>query len=469
MRRRDRPFGLVGPQADPLTRSLDTLRTDLLAILRAGIGAVDAAQLTERALESDAARGFTRLASRQIRIIAAGKAARGMADRAVRMLRVHLSSDVRLQPDATLRVSGRVSGGIVIAPDEVSVPPLESIAAGHPTPNAASERAGRRALEIARSTTGDDLLLVLLSGGASALMAAPADGVSIGDKSATTARLLESGADIHALNTVRKHLSAVKGGWLAAAAAGPSLTLAISDVVGDDPSVIASGPTVADATTFEQALAVLEEFGGARAYPRAVVSRLEAGARGMLPDTPKPGDDRLARAATTVIGGRQNAMDGAAQEAEARGYHVMQIDDAVVGEARTTAVSHVRAVFARASSVGRPVCIISSGETTVHVTGRGRGGRNQEFALASAALLHETPSLSALASIGTDGVDGPTDAAGAIADSTTVPRAEKLGVPSPARYLDNNDSYTFFTRLGDLVKTGPTGTNVGDLQVILLA
>jgi hydroxypyruvate reductase len=147
----------------------------------------------------------------------------------------------------------------------------------------------------------------------------------------------------------------------------------------------------------------------------------------------------------------------------------MQIDDAVVGEARTTAVSHVRAVFARASSVGRPVCIISSGETTVHVTGRGRGGRNQEFALASAALLHETPSLSALASIGTDGVDGPTDAAGAIADSTTVPRAEKLGVPSPARYLDNNDSYTFFTRLGDLVKTGPTGTNVGDLQVILLA
>ncbi len=373
-----------------------------------------------------------------------------MADAAVRMLRVR-------------------SGGVLIAPDEVSVPPLESIAAGHPTPNAASERAGRRALEIARSTTGDDLLLVLLSGGASALMAVPADGLSISDKSATTARLLEAGADIHALNTVRKHLSAVKGGWLAAAAAGPSLTLAISDVVGDDPSVIASGPTVPDATTFEQALAVLEQFGGAGAYPNAVVGHLEAGARGAFSETPKPGDERLARATTTVIGGRHNAMNGAAQEAETRGFHVLRIDDAVAGDARTTAVSHVRAVLARAASIGRPVCIISSGETTVHVTGRGRGGRNQEFALASAALLHDATSVAALASIGTDGVDGPTDAAGAIVDSTTFTRAEKLGVPSPARFLDNNDSYTFFTRLGDLVKTGPTGTNVGDLQVILLA
>ena len=366
-----------------------------------------------------------------------------------------------------LRVDGQV-GGIVIAPIAVSVAPLESIAAGHPTPNAASERAGRRALEIARSTARNDLLLVLLSGGASALMAAPAEGVSVAEKSATTARLLEAGADIHSLNTVRKHLSAVKGGWLAAAAAAPCHTFAISDVVGDDPSVIASGPTVGDATTFEQALAVLEEFGGARSYPPSVVSHLEAGARGAIPETPKPDDERLARARTIVIGGRRNAMDGAAHEAETRGYHVLQIDDAVVGEARTTAVSHVRAVLARAASIGRPVCIISSGETTVRVAGRGKGGRNQEFALASAALLHETP-LSALASVGTDGVDGPTDAAGAIVDSTTMTRAEKAGASNPARYLDNNDSYTFFTRLGDLVKTGPTGTNVGDLQVILLA
>ena len=414
-------------------------------ILRAGIGAVDAAQLTARALESDVA------TSRHIRIVAAGKAARGMAEAAMRAL------------------GDRVNGGIVIAPGEVKISSLESIAAGHPTPNAASERAGRRALEIARSTGADGLLLVLLSGGASSLMAAPAQGVSLEDKRTTTLRLLRAGADIHALNTVRKHLSAIKGGSLAAASQGWCRTLAISDVVGDDPSVIASGPTVGDATTFEQALAVLHEFGGDAAYPSAVVRHLEAGARHNIPETPKPGDERLARAITTVIGGRRNAMDGAAHEARTRGYQLLQIEDPLVGDARTTAPSHVRAMLARAASIGRPACIVSSGETTVHVTGHGRGGRNQEFVLAAADLLHEATSVAALASIGTDGVDGPTDAAGAIADSTTVARAEKLGIPSPLPYLDNNDTYTFFTRLGDLVKTGPTGTNVGDLQVILLA
>jgi glycerate 2-kinase len=370
--------------------------------------------------------------------------------------------------DAAIRSLGEaVRGGVVITPHEILAPPLEAIAAGHPTPSAASERAGRRALEIARATVADDLLFVLLSGGASSLMAAPAPGVSLADKSATTARLLHEGADIHALNTVRKHLSAIKGGWLAAAAAGRCCTLAISDVVGDDPSVIGSGPTVGDETTFEQALGVLDHFGGAQSYPAAVVRHLADGARGATPETPKPGDARLARATTTIVGGRRDAMDGAAREAGARGYHVLRIDDAVVGEARTTAVSHVRAVLARAASMGRPACIVSSGETTVHVTGRGTGGRNQEFALASAALLRETTSAM-LASAGTDGVDGPTDAAGAMADSTTLARAAALGL-RPSHYLDDNDAYAFFTRVGDLIKTGPTGTNVGDLQVILLA
>jgi glycerate 2-kinase len=389
-------------------------------------------------------------ASRYV-IVAAGKAARGMAEASVRAL------------------GDSVRGGVVIAPTDVTIPPLESIAGGHPTPNAASERAGRRAIELARSTTPDDLLLVLLSGGASALMAAPADGVRLEDKRATTARLLSAGADIHALNTVRKHLSAVKGGWLAAAADGRCRTFAISDVVGDDLSVIGSGPTVADASTFEQALDVLRRFGGDREYPPAVIAHLEAGARGRLAETPKPGDERLARATSTVIGGRRDAMDGAVREARTRGYHVLQIDDPVVGEARTTAVSHLRAVLARASGIGRPVCIVSSGETTVHVTGRGIGGRNQEFALATAGMLADTASLAAVASVGTDGVDGPTDAAGAIADSTTVQRATALRLGSAAQYLDDNNAYAFFARLGDLINTGPTGTNVGDLQVILLA
>src|SRR6185437_3167757 len=178
-------------------------------------------------------------------------------------------------------------------------------------------------------------------------------------------------ADIHALNTVRKHLSAIKGGWLAASAAGRCLTLAISDVVGDDLSVIASGPTVPDASSFADALDVVARFGGRAAYPRPAIARLTAGARGDAPETPKPGDARLSRAAAHVIGGRREAMAGAAAAAEARGYHVLRVDDAVVGDARTTAISHLRAVTARAASLPRPACIVSSGETTVHVVGKG--------------------------------------------------------------------------------------------------
>jgi len=433
------------------------MRTDLLAIVQAGIGAVDPFALTARALGgSEVARGLNRAADSgsaerpaAIQVIAAGKAARGMAEAAVSVL------------------GTRVRSGVVIAPSDVSVPPLESIAGGHPTPNAGSERGGRRALEIARSAADGDALLVLLSGGASSLMSAPAEGVSLDDKIATTARLLRAGADIQALNTVRKHLSAVKGGWLAAAAGGCT-ALAISDVVGDDVSVIASGPTVPDATTFEQAVEILRRFGGEREFPAAVVRHLAVGVRGEVPETPKAGDARLAAATTTVIGGRRDAMAGALREAQSRGYHLLKIDDAVVGEARTAAVAHVRAMSARAAGIGRPACIVSSGETTVRVKGRGKGGRNQEFALAAAALLQATASGAALASAGTDGVDGPTDAAGAVADSTTIARAQALGL-NPSGFLDDNNAYGFFAPLGDLIKTGPTGTNVGDLQVILLA
>ena len=312
---------------------------------------------------------------------------------------------------------------------------------------------------------------MLLSGGASALMAVPARGVTLDDKRATTERLLRAGADIHALNTVRKHLSAIKGGWLAAHTRGACRALAISDVVGDDLSVIASGPTVGDASRFQDALDVLERFGGAAAYPPAVVGRLRNGARstaGAAPETPKPDDPRLARTTTTVIGSRLDAMTGAAGEAASLGYHLLRVDDAVIGDARTAAVSHLRAVLERAAGVGRPACIISSGETTVHVTGGGKGGRNQEFALAAAEGLARLGAAVVMASVGTDGIDGPTDAAGAVADSTTLERARAAGL-SPDRHLSDNNAYAFFDALGDLIHTGPTGTNVGDLQIILLA
>ena len=349
--------------------------------------------------------------------------------------------------------------------------PFETIVGGHPMPTAESERGGRRALDIAASLQPDETLLVFLSGGASALMAVPADGLTLADKQATTRHLLRAGADIHALNTVRKHLSSIKGGRLAACTAGACRTFAISDVVGDDLTVIGSGPTVPDASTFRDALDILRRFGaesGDAAYPHAVLDRVTRGARGELPDTPKPNDPRLARATATVIGGRSNAMDGAARDAESRGYHVIRIDDAVVGEARLAGTSHLRAVLARATGARRPACIVSSGETTVRVTGDGKGGRNQEFALACAGVLASLGAPAAAASVGTDGIDGPTDAAGALVDDTTLDRARAAHL-QPDVFLERNDVYRFFDTLGDLIHTGPTGTNVGDLQTILLA
>ncbi len=370
---------------------------------------------------------------------------------------------------AALHLGSRVRSALVVASAPAAVPSgFELIVGGHPIPTLGSVRGGRRALELAAGLAPDERLLVLLSGGASALMAVPAEGITLEDKRATTERLLRAGADIHALNTVRKHLSSIKGGWLAARAGGNCDALAISDVVGDDPSFIASGPTVADVSRFEDALEVLRRFGGQEAYPAAVVARLRQGAADAVPETPKPGDPRIAQTRTSVIGSRRNAMAGALARAAAFGYHTVRLDDPVVGDARTTAVAHVRAVFARAAGIGRPACIVSSGETTVHVTGSGRGGRNQEFALAAAALLADARAIAVLGSVGTDGIDGPTDAAGAVADSATIDRAAAAGLP-PARFLDDNDAYAFFDALGDLIHTGPTGTNVGDLQVILLA
>ena len=370
---------------------------------------------------------------------------------------------------AARRLGSRVRAGVVVASTPAFVPEgFELFVGGHPSPTAESERAGRRALDLAATLEAGERLLVLLSGGASALMAVPADGLTLAEKRATTDRLLAAGADIHALNTVRKHLSAIKGGWLAARARGACDALVISDVVGDDPSFIASGPTVADPSRFEDALDVLGRFGGEAAYPSAVVAHLRRGAGGAVPDTPKPGDARTAQTTTAVIGSRRDAMSGALAEAVRLGYQTLRLDDPVVGEARTSAVAHLRAVQARATGLGRPACVVSSGETTVHVTGRGKGGRNQEFALAAAELLALAGAPVALASVGTDGIDGPTDAAGAIADSTTLERARAADLP-PGRYLSDNNAHAFFDALGDLIDTGPTGTNVGDLQVILLA
>jgi glycerate 2-kinase len=281
---------------------------------------------------------------------------------------------------------------------------------------------------------------------------------------------MTQGADIHELNTVRKHLSAIKGGQLAVASPGQVLTLAVSDVVGDDLSVIASGPTVPDDSTFVAALDVLAARGGHDAYPAAVVSRLRRGLSGDVAETPKTGDPRLGRAVARVIGPQRGAIDGARRAAEALGFRVHVVADPITGEARMAARELVdRLVQDRRTLPAGPLCVIASGETTVTVVGTGRGGRNQEFAFSLAREIGRLGGNTAGASIGTDGIDGPTDAAGAIVDGTTFDRARAAGISDPDTYLDNNNTYEFFKTVNDLILTGPTSTNVGDLQVILLA
>lgn len=368
----------------------------------------------------------------------------------------------------------RVAAGLVVVPSGTNAPfntrtNIDVIEAGHPTPDEGSERAGRRALALAAGTPAEACLVVLLSGGASALVAAPADGVTLEEKRTVTRELLRAGADICALNTVRKHLSIVKGGRLAADCRAPVVTLAISDVVGDDPSAIASGPTVPDPTSFSDALTALRDHGVQDRIPAAVLRHLEAGTRGERAESPKPGDSRLRRSRFHLIGSARNAIEGAAGAAGSLGYSVHVHATAVVGEARDAALAHLETAARILHDLPRPACILSSGETTVTVSGTGRGGRNQEFALASAPLMRSLGEVAAIASLGTDGIDGPTDAAGAIADTTTVERARHAGLRPLSDYLDNNDAYTCFSALGDLVRTGPTGTNVGDIQVILVA
>jgi glycerate-2-kinase len=372
--------------------------------------------------------------------------------------------------------AGRVKRGVVAGsrPDGAALESTyEWFEAGHPDPNHASISAAQRALALAREAKRDPdaLLVVLLSGGASAMLAAPAAEVTLEDKIATSRAIMHAGFAIDALNCVRKHLSDVKGGQLAAAAAR-TLTLAISDVHGpiaDDPSVIGSGPTVPDPTTYGEAMEIVRSI---REIPARVRARLDRGLKGELPETIKPGDARLANAKYEVIANRVTSLDAARIAAESLGYTVTVIDRATGGEARDASRQFVDRARVLARSARRPHCVLAAGETTVTVAGKGLGGRNQEFALAAAPHVEALRASLAidvvLASAGTDGADGPTDAAGAVVDSTTLERARARGLDGLST-LAANDSYHFFEPLGDLIKWGPTGTNVGDVQLLLMA
>jgi hydroxypyruvate reductase len=363
-------------------------------------------------------------------------------------------------------------GGVVAGPRGESQLPgaLEWFNAGHPSPDASGEAAGRKALSVAAQSRARGVLVVLLSGGASSMLAVPAAGLTLMDKAETAHALMRAGVPIAELNCVRKHLSAIKGGRLAAAA-GRTVTLAISDVhtpVPDDPTVIGSGPTVADPTTFADALSIVRRAGVERSVPPTVIAHLERG----NDETPKPGDPRLGRSSDSsydVIASRTVAMDGAARAASALGYEVRMIAPATSGEARIAGAAFAAEALRDARGAGRPLCVIASGETTVRVTGTGRGGRNQEFVLAAIPALDAAAGTvtAVMASAGTDGIDGPTDAAGAIADTSSSVRAVSAGVDAGAA-LASNGAYDFFRPLGDLIMWGPTGTNVGDVHVMLV-
>jgi hydroxypyruvate reductase len=343
---------------------------------------------------------------------------------------------------------------------------IEIVEAAHPVPDDKGREAAGRIYQRVQGLSADDLVLCLISGGASALLALPAPGLTLNDKQDVNRALLKSGANIVEMNTVRKHLSAIKGGRLAVAAQ-PARVLSwlISDVPNDDPGVIGSGPTVADKTTFADALAVLAKY--RIDPPAAVLKHLQDGAAGRIAETPKPGDPRLANVETIMVATPKRSLEAAAAVAREHGVEVLMLGDNLEGEARELGAAHARQALEIARRGGKPVAILSGGETTVTVRGQGRGGRNVEYLLAETIAADGAAGIWGL-SADTDGVDGAEDIAGAVFTPDTLARARAKG-RDPQAMLDDNDGHGFFGMLGDSLLTGPTRTNVNDFRVTLIA
>jgi glycerate 2-kinase len=343
--------------------------------------------------------------------------------------------------------------------------------AGHPLPDLAGEQAALRIVRLLSAAREKDLVISCISGGGSALLPAPADGVTLEDKRALTEMLSAVGADINELNTVRKHVSLTKGGNLMRIAYPAFVVnLLLSDVVGDDPQTIASGPFVPDRSTFAQAMEILDRYGLSKDLPSGIERRIREGISGLVPETPKPGDMIFDRVKNIVIGSNGLSLHAGKTKAEELGYATLILSSSIVGDTTEAAMFHA-AVAREVRATGNPVparaCLLSGGETTVRIRGNGLGGRNQEFALALVRDASHIPGCLFL-SVGTDGTDGPTDAAGAVVDSLTFDRGMQKGL-DPASFLRNNDSHTFFRELDDLIVTGPTRTNVMDVRLVLIA
>ncbi len=415
------------------------MKKHALQIFRAALDAAEPQQAVLRHLRFD---GRTLIAGRhryrlleteRVFVIGAGKASGAMASAVERLL------------------GRRITGGLVTVPDGVTsrVHRIRLQQARHPLPDQRGVAGAEAIMNVASQATERDLVICVISGGASALLPSPVDGLPLEQKQGITQALLRGGATIHELNTVRKHLSTIKGGQLAALASPARvLALILSDVIGDDLDVIGSGPTVGDRSTVADALSVLRKYGVADP--------------GVLHETPKS----VNNVQNVVVGSNALAIDAAAARAKELGYKPLILSTFIDGETREIAAMHAaiaKEIAAHGRPVRPPVCILSGGETTCTVKGAGLGGRNLEFVLAAAIALQSMPNVTILSG-GTDGIDGPTDAAGAIADGNTV---SKSGVDAKA-YLANNDSYRFFEPLNALIKTGPTGTNVMDVRILLL-
>lgn len=434
-------------------------RRDATAIFRAALAAADPARALHALLrvEGDTLRAgphrYNLAAFRAIHVVGAGKASAVMAAALERIL------------------GRRVTGGLINTKygHSARVRRVRLHEAGHPVPDEAGIEGARRIAAICEAAGEQDMVIALISGGASALLPLPAGEITLAEKQETTRLLLACGATIGEINAVRKHISAIKGGQLARLAAPATvLALLLSDVIGDPLDVIGSGPAAPDDSTFAGAWEVFEKYGITARVPRPVRERIEAGRRGELPETPKTGDACFRRTRNLVVGSNRLALDAAAAQARALGYRPVVLSTLIEGETREIAAMHC-AILRETLLSGRPakppVCLISGGETTVTLKGGGKGGRNMEFALAAALALEGTPDVLAF-SAGTDGTDGPTDAAGAWATGDTARRARAAGL-DPRAALAANDSYPFFQALDGLVITGPTGTNVMDVRLLL--
>jgi hydroxypyruvate reductase len=366
----------------------------------------------------------------------------------------------------------RITKGVITTKygHQLPLKKTEIIEAGHPLPDRKGYEGAKKIQRLLKESGPEDLVIFLLSGGGSALLPFPADQIDLKEKQEVTQLLLDCGADIKEINTIRKHISRIKGGWLAKWAY-PSMVigLILSDVVGDQLEVIGSGPTVADPSTFEEAWEILRKYDLLNEMAPSIQRYLQLGKEGKVEETPKPQDVTFAKVYNSLIGSNILALRAAEKEATCLGFNTLILSSSIEGETREAARFHTaiaKEVISSGNPISRPACILSGGETTVTIKGKGRGGRNQEFALAGALEIGGIEKV-VLLSGGTDGTDGPTDATGAMADHTTVQRGKSMGL-DPNFHLNNNDAYPFFEKLGDLLITGPTHTNVMDVRIILV-